>query len=257
MAQRLAGRRALVTGSTSNIGRSVAVAFAAEGAHVIVSGRDEVRGKEVVAAIQADGGRADFVRADLDGTSTASHELAAQASGHLGGPIDILVNNAGIFPGASTLETDDDTFDRVYAVNVKAAFFLTQAVAPEMIENGGGVVLNLGSWIARLGIPVGALYASTKGAIETLTRAWSAEFGPQGIRVNAISPGVIRTPDLAPEQEYPGDAMMLGTPAGHSGHPYAIAAAAVHLASDESWFTHGVVLDVDGGRTGVAVIAHA
>ena len=257
MVQRLEGRAALVTGSTSNIGRSVAMAFAAEGAHVVVSGRDEARGNGVVAAIHANGGRADFVRADLDGTSTASHELAEEASRRLGGHIDILVNNAGIFPAASTVETDDETFDRVYGVNVKASFFLTQAVVPEMIKAGGGVVLNLGSWVSRLGLPVGTLYASTKGAMETLTRAWAAEFGPQGVRVNAISPGVIRSPDLAPDEEYRGEALMLGTPAGRSGHPDAVAAAAVYLASDDAWFTHGVVLDVDGGRTGVAVVTNS
>jgi NAD(P)-dependent dehydrogenase (short-subunit alcohol dehydrogenase family) len=255
MAHRLEARTALVTGSTSNIGRTVAIAFADEGAHVVVSGRDDTRGNDVVATIRARGGRADFVRADLDGTPSASRALAEEAARRVGGRLDILVNNAGIFPASTTLTTDDETFDRVYAVNVKAPFFLTGAVVPGMIEAGRGVVINLGSWVARLGLPVGTLYSSTKGAMETLTRAWAAEFGPQGIRVNAISPGVIRPPDLDPSEEYPGDAMMLGTPAGRSGHPDAIAAAAVHLASDEAWFTHGVVFDVDGGRTGVAVIS--
>jgi NAD(P)-dependent dehydrogenase (short-subunit alcohol dehydrogenase family) len=126
-----------------------------------------------------------------------------------------------------------------------------------MTAAGGGVVINLGSWIARLGIPVGALYSSTKGAMETLTRAWAAEFGPHGVRVNAISPGVIRTPDLGPDIEHPGEAFMRGTPAGQTGHPDAIAAAAVYLASDEAAFVHGTVIDVDGGRVGVAVVAGA
>jgi NAD(P)-dependent dehydrogenase (short-subunit alcohol dehydrogenase family) len=116
------------------------------------------------------------------------------------------------------------------------------------------VIINLGSWIARLGIPVGALYSSTKGATETLTRAWSAEFGPAGVRVNAISPGVVHMP-LPDGDEHPGDVMMRGTPAGTSGTPDAIAHAAVYLASDESAFVHGTVIDVDGGRVGVAVIA--
>ncbi|ABW16144.1 short-chain dehydrogenase/reductase SDR [Parafrankia sp. EAN1pec] len=156
MAQRLQNRTALVTGSTSNIDRAIAVAFAAEGAHVVVSGREE-------------------------------------ATRRLGGRLDILVNNAGIFPPNTTLTTDDRTFDQVYAVNVKAPFFLTQAVAPAMVAAGEGVIINLGSWVARLGLPVGSLYSSTKGALETLTRAWAAEFGPLGVRVNAVSPGVIRT----------------------------------------------------------------
>ena len=91
--------------------------------------------------------------------------------------------------------------------------------------------------------------------METLTKAWSAEFGPRGIRVNAISPGVIRTPDLAPDREMPGERLMLGTPAGRAGHPDAVAAAAVYLASDDAAFVHGTVLDVDGGRVAVAVSA--
>ncbi|OHV45326.1 SDR family oxidoreductase [Pseudofrankia sp. BMG5.36] len=255
MSQRLEHRTALVTGSTSNIGRSIAVAFGAEGAHVIVSGRDDTRGKAVVARIRSAGGTADYVHADLDGTASASRSLADAASDLLGGRIDILVNNAGIFPGATTLTTDDAMFDRVYAVNVKAPFFLTQAVAPTMVAAGGGVIINLGSWVARLSVPVGALYASTKGAMETLTRAWAAEFGPQGIRVNAVSPGVIADPDRDPTVERPSDLLMRGTPAGWSGHPDAIAAAAVYLASDDAAFVHGTVVDVDGGRTGVAVIA--
>ena len=124
-----------------------------------------------------------------------------------------------------------------------------------MAEAGSGAIINLGSWIARLGIPIGALYSSTKGAMETLTRAWAAEFGPQGVRVNAISPGVVQTP--APGTEHPGEVMMKGTPAGRAGSPAAIAYAAVYLASDEAAFVHGTIIDVDGGRTTVAVIPAA
>ncbi|MGW6442584.1 SDR family NAD(P)-dependent oxidoreductase [Lentzea sp. NPDC055074] len=255
MTQRLRGRTALITGSTSNIGRSIAVAFAREGAHVVVSGRDEARGAEVVAEIRADGGKADFARADLDGTPALSQALAAEASSLLGGRVDVLVNNAGIYPPSSTPTTDEETFDRVFGVNLKAPFFLTQALAPAMIGAGGGVVLNLGSWITRLGVPRGAIYSTSKGAMETLTRAWASEFGPQGIRVNAISPGVIASAGWDETTRSAADVMMRGTPAGRSGHPDAIAAAAVYLASDEAEFVHGIVLDVDGGRTGVAVVA--
>ncbi|MGY5104114.1 SDR family NAD(P)-dependent oxidoreductase [Streptomyces sp. 900105245] len=213
-----------VTGATSNIGRAIAEAFAAEGAHVAVSGRSPERGREVVEGIRARGGLA-----------------------------DVLVNNAGIYPGDTTAATDEKTFDEVYAVNVKAPFFLTAAVAPAMVDAGGGTIINLCSWIARLGIPVGALYSSTKGAMETLTRAWAAEFGPHGVRVNAISPGVVQT--AAPGEVHPAEVMMKGTPAGRMGTPEAVADAAVYLAGDESSFVHGIVLDVDGGRTAVAVIA--
>jgi NAD(P)-dependent dehydrogenase (short-subunit alcohol dehydrogenase family) len=249
---RLQDKSALVTGATSNIGRAIALAFAAEGAHVVVSGRSKERGEQVVAEIRTAGGRADFVAADLDGSARASQDLAAAATRALGGRIDVLVNNAGIFPGPTTPDTDEATFDEVYAVNVKAPFFLTAGVAPAMAARGGGSIINLGSWVARLGIPVGALYASTKGAVETLTRAWAAEFGPSGVRVNAVSPGVIR-PD-SPQGDV-GVAMMRGTPAGGSGTPEAIAHAAVYLASDESGFVHGTVIDVDGGRVGAAVLA--
>jgi NAD(P)-dependent dehydrogenase (short-subunit alcohol dehydrogenase family) len=252
MSGRLEGKTALVTGATNNIGRAIAEAFAAEGAHVVVSGRSEERGAEVVDGIRARGGRAEFVAADLDGSAKTSRKLASQATSALGGRIDILVNNAGIYPGVSTVDTDEETFDRVYAVNVKAPFFLTAAVAPAMAEAGSGAIINLGSWIARLAVPTGGLYASTKGAMETLTRAWAAEFGPRGVRVNAISPGVVQEP--VPGQVHPGEVMMNGTPGGRMGTPAEMAHAAVYLAADEASFVHGIVLDVDGGRTTAAVI---
>ena len=254
MGARLASKTALVTGATNNIGRAIAAAFAAEGAHVVVSGRSPERGAEVVNEIAAAGGRADFVAADLDGSPQASHDLAAAATRILGGRVDVLVNNAGIYPGSTTAATDETTFDEVYAVNVKAPFFLTAAIAPAMVARGDGAIINLGSWIARLGIPIGSLYSSTKGAMETLTRAWASEFGPAGVRVNAISPGVIHA--LASD-EHPADVMMRGTPANSAGTPDAIAHAAIYLASDEAAFVHGTVIDVDGGRVGVAVIAAA
>src|SRR6202035_3990945 len=144
---RLSGKTALVTGATSNIGRAIAVAFGREGAFVAVSGRDQQRGAAVAAQIQAAGGRAVFVPAELDGSAAASRALAERATRELGGRVDILVNNAGIFPGPTTPETDEATFDRVYAVNVKAPFFLTAAIAPAMAERGGGAIINLRSWV--------------------------------------------------------------------------------------------------------------
>jgi NAD(P)-dependent dehydrogenase (short-subunit alcohol dehydrogenase family) len=253
MGTRLENKTALVTGATSNIGRAIAINFAAEGAHVVVSGRSQERGAEVVDEIQAAGGQADFVAADLDGSVQTSNDLAVEATRVLGGRIDILVNNAGIYPLTTTAATDEATFDQVYAVNVKAPYYLTAAIAPAMAERGSGAIINLGSWIARLGIPISSLYSSTKGAIETLTRAWAAEFGPAGVRVNAISPGVILTPGFHAADA--AEVMMRGTPAGGSGTPDAIAHAAVYLASDEAAFVHGTVIDVDGGRVGVAVIS--
>jgi NAD(P)-dependent dehydrogenase (short-subunit alcohol dehydrogenase family) len=258
MGLRLQGKAALVTGATSNIGRAIATAFATEGAHVVVSGRSHRRGAEVVGAIRAAGGRADFAAVHLDGSPGTSQDLAAEAARLLGGRIDVLVNNAGVFPGQATAATDEATFDEVYAVNVKAPFFLTAAIAPAMAGRGSGAIINLGSWVAHLGLPVGALYSSTKGAMETLTRAWAAEFGPAGVRVNAIAPGVIRTRRPGESEgtgEHPAEMMMRGTPAGRSGTPDAIAHAAVYLASDEASFVHGAVIDVDGGRVSTAVMA--
>ena len=254
MGTRLANKTALITGSTSNIGRATAIAFAADGAHVVVSGRNTERGAEVVEYIRTAGGRADFVAIELDGSLATSAALAEQATALLGGRVDVLVNNAGIFPGDTTPDTEEATFDRVYAVNVKAPFLLTGLIAPAMVHSGGGVIINLGSWIARLGIPMGALYSSTKGAMETLTRAWAAEFGPAGVRVNAIAPGVVYDREANGEVPAQLGALMQGTPAGEPGRPADIAAAAVYLASAESSFLHGTVLDVDGGRVAVAVL---
>ena len=251
MSGRMTGKRALVTGATSNIGRAIAEAFAAEGALVAVAGRDRVRGDEVVAAITGAGGQAVFLAAELDGSRDRSRSLADAARDELGGDLDVLVNNAGIFPASTTATVTEEMFDRVYAVNVKAPLFLTAAVAARMTERGAGSIINLGSWVARLGIGVGALYASTKGATETLTRAWAAEYGPGGVRVNAISPGVVRA---HPIEDDPAAPMMRGTPFGIPGSPELVAPAAVFLASDESRFVSGTVIDVDGGRTGVAVI---
>jgi NAD(P)-dependent dehydrogenase (short-subunit alcohol dehydrogenase family) len=253
MGSRLEGKTALITGSTSNIGAAIAAAFAAEGAHVVVSGRNQERGDAVVAEIRAAGGKADLIVADLDGSAAASRTLAAEATRALGGRIDVVVNNAGVFPGSTTAATTEETFDQVYAVNVKAPFFLTAAIAPDMAERGSGAIINLGSWIARLAVPVGSLYSSTKGAMETLTRAWAAEFGPAGVRVNAISPGVIRAPAFHGDTH--AAVMMHGTPAGRSGTPDEVAHAAVYLASYEAGFVHGTVIDVDGGRVAVAVVA--
>ena len=252
MSRRLRGRATLVTGSTSNIGKAVAIRFAAEGARIVVTGRDAERGHAVVEAIRAAGDEATFLPHDLDG-SVESSRLLAELAMKVYGSIDILVNNAGIYPPGGTLAIDGDTFDRIMAVNVKAPYFLTAALVPAMALAGRGVVINLGSWGARLGIPAGTAYASSKGAMETLTRAWAAEFGPQGVRVNAISPGV--TFDSASPVADIAAPMMATTPLGRLVTPDAVARAAVFLASDDATDVHGTVLDVDGGRSSVLFAA--
>jgi NAD(P)-dependent dehydrogenase (short-subunit alcohol dehydrogenase family) len=251
MSKRLADKTALITGATSNLGKATALAFGREGAHVVVHGRDEARAAAVVERIRAGGGEADFVLSELDGSPAGARELAERAAALLGGGVDILVNNAGVFPPTTTPTTDEATFDRVMAVNVKAPYFLTAAIAPGMAARGGGVIINLGSWVARLGLPIGTVYSASKGALETLTRVWSAEFGPAGVRVVGISPGVMleEVPD-----DHPAAAMMKGTPAGRPGPASAVAEAAVYLASADAAFVHGTILDVDGGRTSVAVV---
>lgn len=252
MGSRLINKTALVTGATSNIGRAIAVMFAAEGARLVVSGRDRVRGEEVVSEITKASGNAVFVAADLDGTVASSQALVNEAKSMLGGRVDILVNSAGIFPGNNTLTSDEALLDSVWAVNVKAPFFLVAAIAPEMVDNGGGAIINFGSWLARLGAPDACAYNATKGAIETLTRDWAAAFGPGGVRVNCISPGAVRNPIFggAPEGA---ETAMRGTPVGRSLPPEAIASAAVYLASDEALYVHGSLFDIDGGRANIAV----
>ncbi|GAA3289344.1 SDR family oxidoreductase [Streptomyces cinereospinus] len=255
MGYRLQGKTALITGSTSNIGRGVALAYARESAHVVVSGRSAERGAQVVEEIRAAGGRADFVAADLDGSAAASQALADDARAVLGGQVDILVNNAGIFPAQGTLATDEATFDRVFAVNVKAPFFLTAALVPGMVEAGGGAVINLGSWAVRQGLPQGVAYSASKGSLETLTRAWSAEFGPsRSARKRHLAR---RRPGHRPRRgrQPPGRRDDEGHPVRQHGHAGRHRPGRVYLGSDESSFVHGTVLDVDGGRTTVAVIA--
>ena len=149
MSARLANKTALVTGATSNIGRAIAIAFAAEGAHVAAAGRSQERGREVIGEIGAAGGRADFLAAHLDGSARASEGLAQEAARVLGGRIDVLVNSAGIYPGLSTAATGEAIFDEVYAVNVKAPFFLVAAIAPAMAEQGSGAIINLLDRAAR------------------------------------------------------------------------------------------------------------
>jgi NAD(P)-dependent dehydrogenase (short-subunit alcohol dehydrogenase family) len=189
MPGRLVRRTALVTGSTDGIGAAIAIAFAAEGAHVVVTGRNAERGVEVVETIAASGGRADFVEADLGGGAEAIGALVTAAT-TAAGPIDILVNNAAflVYP-MPTADVGERLIDRALAVNIKAALLLTGLVAPPMVANRSGVIINIGSLSGLVGSSGDALYSATKAALHAMTRTWAAEYGPAGVRVNTVAPG--------------------------------------------------------------------
>ena len=243
---RLAGRTALVTGASSGIGAATARVLAASGARVAVAGRDAGRVDAVVDAIVATGGSAVAVVGDLGADPSAVRELAARATEALGGRVDVLVNNAGVYPGDLTPDVTDDEMEALWATNVRAPHVLVAALAPAMVAQGSGVIVNVGSWMARVGVPYKALYPATKAALEQLTRAWAAEFGPHGVRVTTVAPGATATPGNA----HAGEALALmtaGTPAGVPVRPVDVAFAVRWLASDEAVFVHGGTLDVDGG----------
>ncbi|MFF0268188.1 SDR family NAD(P)-dependent oxidoreductase [Kribbella sp. NPDC004536] len=249
MTQDFAGRTALVTGGNSGIGRAVAEQLAARGAHVVISGRDVDRGQQVVDGIRAGGGAADFVPADLSDLASV-RSLAKQAIDLGGGHVDVLVNNAGIFPFGPTADVTDADFDAVYAVNVRAPFYLVAELAPLMAARGSGAIVNVTTMVAYFGMAGMAAYGSSKAAVELLTRAWAAEFGPSGVRVNAVSPGPTRTEGTAVMGENL-DNLAGTTPLQRVGTPTEVAAGIVFLASDTASLIHGATLPIDGGRLAV------
>src|SRR5438034_11528491 len=183
---------ALITGGTIGIGRAVANKLAALGIHVIVVGRDVERGKKTVAEIRAAGGQADFISSDLRDAESA-RELARKAIELGNGHVDILINNAGIYPFGLTHEMTEEMFERVYSLNVKVPYFLVAELAPLMAKQGKGAIVNVSTMAADYGAPGMSLYGSSKAAINLLTKVWAAEYGPSGVRVNAMSPGPTRT----------------------------------------------------------------
>lgn len=243
---RLAGRTAIVTGSSSGIGEAIARVLAASGATVVVSGRDAPRAQAVADRIIAGGGAAHVVTVDLAGGYAELRAFADEATAVLGGRVDILVNNAGIYPATATAALSDADLDATLAVNVRAPHVLVAEIAPLMAAEGSGAIVNIGSWMSRVGVPFGAMYTASKAAIEQMTRTWAAEFGPSGINVNTVAPGVTSTPGNADSAEVIA-AMTAGTVAGRPVRPVDIAFAVRHLASEEASFMHGSVLDVDGG----------
>ena len=244
--QPLAGRTALITGSTSGIGAAIARTLAAQGAQVAVSGRDPARGQAVVEEIVQAGGAAVFVPVDLAGSYAQLRAFAAAATDALGGQLDVLVSNAGIYPATLTHELADADLDAMLAVNVRAPHVLVGALAPAMAARGSGVVVVVGSWMARVGSPYAAMYSATKAADEQLVRSWAAEYGPQGVRVNAVAPGATLTPGNVHAREAL-DGLAATTPAGRLVLPEDIAAGVAYLVSDGARMVQGSVLSVDGG----------
>jgi NAD(P)-dependent dehydrogenase (short-subunit alcohol dehydrogenase family) len=242
----LTGSTALITGATSGIGRATAVLLAQRGAHVLVSGRDATRGDAAVAAIRAAGGKAGFIAANL-ASGDSVRALARHAAELGGGHVDILVNSAGIFPFGPTADASDADIDAVYAVNVKAPFILAGELAPAMAARGHGAIINVLTMAARFGVAGMGLYGASKAALMLLTKAWAAEFGPSGVRVNAVSPGPTRTEGTAAMGGQL-DQLASLAPAGRPAAPEEIATAISYLAGDEASFVHGAILDVDGGR---------
>jgi NAD(P)-dependent dehydrogenase (short-subunit alcohol dehydrogenase family) len=240
---------ALITGGTSGIGLATARKLAQLGVHVLVVGRNAERGKKAVEEIRADGGKADFRSSDLRDSASA-REVANWAIELGNGQLDILINNAGIFPFGPTHEMTEEQFDSVFSINVKAPYFLVAEVAPLMAKRGKGAIVNISTMVADYGAPGMSLYSSSKAAINLLTKTWAAEYGPKGVRVNAVSPGPTRTEgtDVMGEGL---DQLAAQAPAGRPATADEIAEAIVFLATDRASFIHGANLAVDGGRTAV------
>jgi NAD(P)-dependent dehydrogenase (short-subunit alcohol dehydrogenase family) len=235
-------RRALVTGGTSGLGRAIARQLGRDGLDVVVHGRDEGRGEQVVSEIGLAGGSASFVAADLSGQAGVE-QLAAGA-----GRVDVLVNNAGFSWFGPTADLTAETFDALFASNVRAPYFLVAAFAPGMAARGDGSIINVSSMAGRIGLAPGAAYGATKGALESLTRAWAAEFSPHGVRVNAVAPGPVYTGGAAADRTA---ALGATTLMGRAADPAEIAALVGFLASPQASYITGAVLPADGGRTAI------
>ncbi len=250
---RLKDKVALITGGTSGIGEATAVLFAAEGASVAITGRNDARGLAAVERIQRNGGEAIFVRADVSVAGDCRHAVDETVRAY--GRLDLLFNNAGVFYPQTALECSEREWDEQIDVNLKGTFLMSKFALPGMIAQGRGVIINNSSGWGIVGGDHAVAYCASKGGVVLMTKAMAIDHGAQGIRVNCICPGDVETPML------PADAKMRGLkwadylagcanrPLGRVGTVEEIAKAVLFLASDDSSFMTGAALVVDGGGT--------
>jgi NAD(P)-dependent dehydrogenase (short-subunit alcohol dehydrogenase family) len=250
---KLAGKRALVTGSGTGIGREIALEFARQGADVVLHYAHSGSGAESAAEeIRSLGRRSMVVPANFDDLDAVA-ELARWSVEFLGG-VDCLVNNSGITLNKPFLEVTREQFDLLYGVNIRAQFFLTQQIVRDMLLRGGGAVCNITSVHGLQGAPEHSVYAGTKGAIVAYTRALAVELAHQGVRVNASAPGWVTVENYYKaipgfQEEAAAEAAHNAVPLGRAGTPLDIARLAVFLCSDDAQFIIGQTLVADGGTT--------
>jgi NAD(P)-dependent dehydrogenase (short-subunit alcohol dehydrogenase family) len=238
----LSGKTALVTGATSGIGRAAAIELAAQGATVLVAGRNAQRGAEVVAEIENAGGHARFLAADLS-TEAGITSLAKDA-----GEVDVLVNNAGTAWFGPTQELTFDGYDAMFDGNVRSTYFLTAALIPQMKTRGSGSIINISSMAGKIGMPGGAAYGATKAAMSSMTQSWAAELASSGIRVNAVAPGPVYT---GVQDSTVTAGIGESTAMKRAAQPEEIAQSIGFLASSRASYITGAILAVDGGRTAI------
>lgn len=250
---RLADKVTIITGGASGMGRVAAGMFAAEGARLVLADVSEEAVESAAADVRAAGGEATAVVADVSNEDHARRMVEHAVATF--GRVDVLYNNAGVMPAAdhSVVDTDVATWDTVMAVNVRGVFLGCKYAIPKMVEQGSGSIINIASFVAMLGcsVPQDA-YTASKGAVLSLTRSLAVQFGPNGVRSNAICPGPVETPllmDWLVKDEEAKRIRLARNPTGRFGKPEEIVYMAMYLASDESRWTNGAQLVVDGGIT--------